>query len=152
MEEVYQAEAYRGGAIDSHGDASGMLIQQHQFPNVFDPTLDTIVSQYHDRIVRQEYEHATSCFRQHTGTDEFGFKNWVRTTDPSKVISFLMEILKADSTVTWTGFRILGTVNRSTGHPVWYLQLFAKNPSSKTVVYNTENAPNLIQGSRYINR
>mgnify|MGYP000718113579 FL=1 len=146
MEEVYRAEAYRDGAIDSHGDASCMLIRQYQFPNAFEPTLDIMISQNHDRIMQQDCDRGIRCFEQHTGTSELGFKNWVMRVESSKVITFLIDMLKADISTTWTGFRVLGTVNRSTSYPVWYLQLFAKHPNSETIVYNTENAPKFPQG------
>ena len=38
------------------------------------------------------------------------------------------------------------------GYPVYTLELFAKHPTSRTLLYNTENAPNLIRGSRYEQR
>jgi hypothetical protein len=38
---------------------------------------------------------------------------------------------------------LLGSVNHGSGYPVWSLQLFAKHPDSKTVVYTGEKAPNV---------
>ncbi len=154
MERVYQAEAYRYGAMGSLGDASYMLLRQHQFPDMFDASLDQMTGWDHDRIMQQQYEHGTRCFKEHIGTGEMGLEYWLKKKEatPEAVIAFLVDILKADRNIKWTGFRIVGSVHRGNGYPVWTLQLFAKHPESATVVYNTENAPNLIRGSRYAQR
>jgi hypothetical protein len=152
MQTVYQAEAHRWDAMSSFGDASYMLIRQHQFPNEYDSDKDQMVNWDHDRIMQQQYEHGRRCFTEHTGTGELGFDSWVQHVEPEKVIAFLQDILKADLNVTWTGFRILGTVHRGNGYPVWTLELFAKHPESETRVFDTTNAPNLIRGSRYARR
>ena len=55
-------------------------------------------------------------------------------------------LLKADSEVKWSGFRVLGTVNPSNGYVVWSLGLFAKRRGSKTKVYSGERAPNVEGG------
>lgn len=143
MEKVFQAQPYRYGAMGSLGNASYMLIRQHQFPNEFNPTLDKIEGWDHDRIMQQQYEHGSRCFKEHTGTGEMGLESWVKSAEPEKVIHFLQDILKADPAVKWTGFRVLATVNSGNGYLVWTLQLFAKHPKSKTVVYNGQNAPNV---------
>jgi hypothetical protein len=150
MEKVFQAEPYRYGAMGSLGNASYMLIRQHQFPNEFSPALDKMVGWDHDRIIQQQYEHGSRCFKEHTGTGDMGLEYWIKGAAPEKVIAFLQDILKADPIVKWTGFRVLGTVNRSNGYPVWTLQLFAKHPQSKTVVYDGQNAPNVACVSRHV--
>ena len=152
MAKVYEAEAYRYGAMGSLGDASYMLLSQYQFPDEYDSDRDKLTGWDHDRIMQQQYEHGTRCFEQHTGTGELGLEGWLKRAEPEKVLAFLRDILKADPTINWTGYRILGSVHRGNGYPVYTLQLFAKHPESVTVVYNTENAPNLIRGSRYAHR
>ena len=152
MQTVYQAEAYRSGAMRSLGDASYMLIRQHQFPNEYDPDKDQMANWDHDRIMQQQHDHGCRCFAEHTGTGELGLDSWARRAEPEKVLAFLRDILKADQNIKWTGFRILGTVHRGNGYPVWTLELFAKHSESETKVFDTENAPNLVRGSRYARR
>lgn len=58
-------------------------------------------------------------------------------------------MLKADKTIAWSGYRVLGTVNRGNGYPVWTLEIFAKGPDSDTEVYTGQVAPNVLSGPRY---
>ncbi len=148
MERVCTAEAYRIGAMGAVGRASSMLVRQNAFPNEYDPKLDKLVLVSHDRIRDREPEHCRRCFDQHAG-GELQFEWWTRDSDPQKIFAFLKDIMKADPKIAWTGFRILGTVNERNGHDVWELQLFAKHPKSKTVVYDTHNVPGLKPGSRH---
>lgn len=152
METVYRAQAYRFGAMGSLGDATYMLIRQYQFPHQYDPNQDKMVGWDHDRIMQQQHDHGRRCFTEHMGTGELGLESWVRRTAPDKVIAFLRDILQADQNVSWTGFRVLGTVHRGNGYPVWTLQLFAKHPNTRTKVFSTENAPNVIGVSHYAHR
>jgi hypothetical protein len=46
----------------------------------------------------------------------------------------------------------MGIARRDTGSPIWGLELFAKHPESATIVFNTDNVPNLIPHSRYEKR
>lgn len=131
--------------MGSFGKASYMLIRQHQFPNIYNPKLDKMAGWDHDRIMQQQYAHGTRCFNEHTGTGDLGFEGWVKSADPTRVIAFLRDILKADPAVEWTGFRILGTVNRGNGYPVWTLQLFARHPRSNTEVFDGQDAPNVAR-------
>jgi len=149
MQTVYQAEQRRHGAMGSLGDASYMLIRQHQFPHEYDADLDKMTGWDHDRIMQQQHEHGRRCFQQHTGTGELGLQGWAEEATPEQILAFLKDILKASDDVEWTGFRILGTVNRSNGYPVFTLQLFAKHSDSQTEVFDTKDAPHLIRGSRY---
>jgi len=150
MRRVYPAEAHRFGAMrSSFGDASGMLIAQHQFPVQFDQERDKLEELDHDLILNRDREHAIRCLTEYTGTGDLGIGEWIRRSPPESVLAFLQDILKADQTVTWTGFRVLGTVHRTTRQALWTLEIFAKHPESKTPVFNTANAPCLIQGSRH---
>lgn len=149
MQTVYQAEQRRSGAMESLGNASYMLIRQHQFPHKYNPDLDQMTGWDHDRIRQQQYDHCMRCFKQHTGTGDMGLQSWAEQAAPEQILAFLKDILKASDDTEWTGFRILGTVNRSNGYPVYTLQLFAKHAESSTEVFDTENAPHLIRGSRH---
>jgi hypothetical protein len=149
IQRVYQAEAYRYDSLGSFGNASYMLIRQHQFPNVYDADRDKFTAWDDDRVFQNDYEHARRCYTEHTGTGEMGLESWLRKTTPQQAIDFIVDMLKAERKVKWTGFRVMGTVNRATGYVVWTLEIFAKHPQSTTAVYDTESAPNLIRGSRY---
>ena len=145
MSGVYMAEPYDLNETGSLGRASGMLIRQHNFPHQYDSQLDKITSADHDRCFQWDHAHARRCFTEHTGTGELNLERWVTSQPPDKVIAFLSDILKADAGAfrAWTGFRVLLTVNRSNGFPVYTLELFAKHPDSHTQVYSGENAPNV---------
>ena len=149
MEKVYQAEACRPGVLGSFGDASYMLLSQLQFPDTYDESLDQRISRDHDRILSDDYKHGCDCFDRHTGGGELGLESWFQKATPNKVLEFVKDILRADPTVSWTGYRIMGTVNPDNGHTIWTIELFAKHPNSNTKVYDTKNAPNLIEGSRH---
>lgn len=149
MQTVYQAEQPRYGAMGSLGDASYMLIRQHRFPHEYDPDLDKMTGWDHDRIMQQQYEHGRRCFKEHTNTGDGGLQGWAEKATPEQILAFLKDILKASDDVEWSGFRILGSVNRGNGYPVYTLQLFAKHPDSQTEVFDTENAPHLIRSSRH---
>lgn len=99
---VYEAEAHRVGAMGSLGDATCMLIKQHQFPDEFNPELDKMVGWDHDRIMQQEHQHGARCFEEHTGTGEMGLDHWAGRVEPAKVILFVRDILKADPEIRWT--------------------------------------------------
>lgn len=133
MRSVLKAQPYNPRKLGSFGKASHMLIREHAFPVEYDPQKDMLLSWDHDRIM-QQFDHAFECFKKHTGTGEGGLDRWCMHATPEQVLAFLIEIFKADPSVTWTGFRVLGSVNRSSGYPYWTLQLFAKHPESSTRV------------------
>jgi hypothetical protein len=152
MPGVFQAEAYRSGAMGSLRNASYMLIRQHQFPDTYDGEKDKLIGWDHDRIMQQEHKHGTRCFQKHMQTGEMGLQDWCQRVKPELVMALLKDLLHADESVIWTGFRILGTVHRGNGYPVWTLELFSKHPESATQVFDTKNAPNLkghrVRGER----
>lgn len=145
--EVFLAEPYRPGAMGSLGNAAYMLVRQYRFPQFYDPAVDEITHTDHDRIFQQSHAHASRCFKEHTGTGELAFPNWVQGASAKKVFAFLRDLLKTHEThkdrpePKWTGFRIMGTVHRGNGYPVWSLQLFANK--SKAKVYTGPWAPNV---------
>ena len=143
---VFQAEPYQYGEMGSLGKASYMLLRQFQFPNEYEEK-DTLISADHDRCLMWDYAHVCECFKKHMNTGEMGLGHWINSAFDEKVIDFLKDILKADTEVVWTGYRVMGTVNRSNGYPVYTLELFAKHAESKTTVYTGANAPNVSQPS-----
>ncbi len=151
MREVLMATPYQWGELGSFGKAKYMLIRQHEFPHVYNDD-EIMLSADHDRCFDWDYEHTRKCFDRHTGTGERGFAEWVqRSASVNQVMSFLKDVLKAEENhpnVVWTGFRIMGTVNRSNGYTVWTLQLFSKNQKSKTKVYSSPFSPNVFGGGR----
>ena len=146
---VYQAESYRFGEMGSFGKASGMLLRQSKFPDTY--TDDELVwSSDHDRVIDWDYEHWKKCVEQaRDSMKNGGLENWFQNGKVSDILAFLIDALKANeegtdyADIKWTGFRVLGSVNRSNGYPVYSLQLFAKKRGSKTKVYSNSNAPNV---------
>ncbi|MEK7089472.1 MAG: hypothetical protein AAB920_01495 [Patescibacteria group bacterium] len=147
---MMKANPYRFDVMGSFGDAELMLLRQFQFPNEYEER-EKVMSADHDRCLTWDYEHTRLCFMEYTGTGELGFEYWVHTANDEDVIKFLKDILKADEKAVWTGYRVLGTVNRSNGYHVWSLQLFAKHPDSKTKVYSGPDAPNVNDDPRIPN-
>jgi hypothetical protein len=162
MRKTMVATRYRTGCMESLGNAMYALIRQHDFPFEYDEKKDAYTSADHDRCFQWDYAHAKRCFKEHTGTGDMGFEQWVRNSHAEEVMAFLKDILKvADLDAKgvfghpvgdsgWTGFRILGTVHRGNGYPVWSLELFAKGKGSKTKVYGETdfNPPNLEPGPK----
>ncbi len=137
--QVAMARPYRKNALESIGDASLMLIRQKNFPNQFDER-DSYEMSDHDRL---KPEHVSSCCKQHIGNTDWCIGYWARKAFDRQIMAFLIDILEADKSIKWTGYRIMGTLNRSTGWPVWTLELFAKHPETDTLVYTGPNAPNV---------
>ena len=148
---VYTAEQYRHGAMGSFGKADGMLLSQRDFPDTFDER-DKLMSADHDRCFSWDHEHTDLAFKTHTkGGPPGGFEQWAQGASAEAAFAFLKDVLKAKAPFEdlpdagWTGYRLLGTVNRSNGYPVWSFQLFAKHPETKTAVYTGPGAPNVHQ-------
>lgn len=139
--EVMKANPYEHDNLGSFGRAEYMLLRQFKFPNVYSRDVDQMITADHDRCYTWDYNHARRAFQKHVGGD-MSLGSWVRTAPHKNVMDFLKDILLADSGVKWTGYRVMGTVNRSNGYPVWSLQLFAK-VDKDTEVYSGENAPNV---------
>lgn len=144
MPKVFSAKPYRFGAMGGFGDAAYMLIRQYQFPVDEYEEGEELLGADHDRCVMWDPDHAHRCFAEHTGTGSLGFESWARNSDPKKILAFIKAILKADPNIEWTGFRVMGTVNRSNGFSVWTLELFAKSPISRTKV-TSEDIPESLE-------
>lgn len=147
INQVYPAEPYRYGEMGSLGKASYMLLRQFNFPDTYSKD-DKLVQSDHDICSMWDYQHVKRAFNEHTGKGELGLSDWLKKAKDKEVFDFLVDILKEDKNTTWTGFRIMGTVNKSNGGPVWTLELFAKHPKSDTKVYSGEKAPNVLPGPR----
>lgn len=141
---VIPATPYQFCQLGSLGKANLMLIRQFNFPDIYEDTLDKLVFVDHDRCFQFDHEHASHCFNKYVQRGERGFENWAREASDQKIINFLMEILKADQKINWTGYRIRGTVGGN-GQAIFSLGLFAKHPESSTVVYTGEDAPNVVR-------
>lgn len=135
---VLQAEPFRFGAMGSLGNASCMLLRQWNFPAEYDHDRDQMHSADDDRLRSWDYEHDRACYKRHVNRH---MDSWAQSASPEQIMAFLKDVLKADPEVNWTGFRILGTVNRSNGYPVYSYQLFAN--VSGVPVYSGEHAPNV---------
>jgi hypothetical protein len=140
---VNSAEPYNPEALRGLGDASLMLMRQYKFPARYDPDLDKLINSDHDICLSENYKRTTDCVKKHTNQGECGIGYWAQKASDEKIIEFLKDILEADLSMEWTGYRILGSVHRNNGFPIWSLELFSKHPKSDTVVYTGEDAPNV---------
>ena len=141
MRQVMQAQAYRYGAMGSLGDASYMLIRQVNFPAEYDPAVDEFMTADDDRLLSWDYDHTRACFKKYTGSGELRFGEWAQGASEEDLMECIKALLKADRLIDWTGCRVLGTVHRGNGYPVWTLQLFANKSGVK--VYSGPFAPNV---------
>lgn len=112
-----------------------MLIRQFAFPEVYDDGLDRLIIADHDRLLRNEWQRVNHAFISR-GIDWRGdfLEDWLRGATDEEVLTLVIELLDADRSVTWTGYRICGTVHRGNGQKVWSLSLFLKHPDTQTKV------------------
>ena len=158
MNRVLTANAY--GDLGSLGNGAYVLQRQHNYPDTYDDR-DVVWTVDHDRV---DFSLARRCYEKHMKTGDMGLGRWAQTASKEKVIAFLADMMQEpkprvpkpgvlpieyiDADFDWTGFRVMGTVNRSNGYVVWSLQLFAKHPESDTKVYSGSHAPNVKGGAR----
>lgn len=134
--------------LGSFGDASHMLIRQVDFPDTFRED-EKISSTDHDRIESwYGLSETDAIFRKHTGRGPAALRGWAEKASKAALLAFCVEVLRADPAVVWTECRILGTGNRSSGHVVWTIEVFAKDPTSATAVYTGADAPNVDAENR----
>ncbi|MBU6321544.1 hypothetical protein KGO04_03340 [Patescibacteria group bacterium] len=138
------AEPYREGALRPDGDASGMLLRQHEFPDEYGDQ-DRLEVADLDRLAERAPDRVRGYIENYAGSAEI--ESWLREAAPGRVIACLRELLGVGAMTEWTGFRILGSVT-TRGDPILTLQLFAKHPGSSTEVYSSEDAPNVLPGPR----
>jgi hypothetical protein len=152
MPTVMKANVYIPGELGSFGHGEYMLLRQEDFPDEYDLTTDKMIQADHDRCLMWHYDEFRAACKKWLNTGELAIEQWIQTARKEDCIGFLVDAMKADKHVNWTGFRVLGTVNRSNGYPVFSLYLFAKGKDSKTVVYSGALAPNvrMPEGMTYI--
>lgn len=132
------------GDMGSLGRASNKLIKQFRFPFQYEED-EPLIQADHDRMVVGDYEHVMGAFKRHMDTGDRWLPAWAQKSTGKQVLALLEDLFKVDENypgVKWTGYRITGTVNRSSGYPVYSLWLFAKRRGSKTKVYSGDRAPN----------
>ena len=144
MQEVFLANPFKPNNMGSFGQAREMIIRQFQFPNTYEDD-EKMESAYSDRCFQWDYDHAEQCVKTHTGTGEGILESWFSKSTDAQILSFIIDMLKSNKNVVWTGYRILGSVSVSSGYATWYMELFAKNPNSQTKVYSTLDAPNVLK-------
>lgn len=148
MKEVLMANPYTSRTdLGSLGNAEYVLIRQHNFPHFYNDS-DVVLSADHDRCLMWDRRHALDCCQRHMGNGELYIQTFVSTASPSVVLDFLKDLLKANPEKNWTGWRVMGTVNRSNGYPVYSLQLFANN--SGVEVYSSQSAPNVRNSDKMV--
>ncbi len=143
MARVEAAERFRSGALIPNGNAINMLVRQFQFPDVYNENLDVMISHDHLDCLEKDLRHVRDCFIKYTGRAELGLSEWLTFATDINVLQFLIELLKADQSFTWTGYRITGTSKPDSWCLIWNFQLFAVHQDSKTEVYNNAQAPNV---------
>ena len=156
MRDIFPAqERYNYGMMGSLGSATYMLIAQKAFPESYDETKDKYWTADSDRILMWDYDHFCKIDEKYRKADGIwmGEELFFTSSDEKTIMEYLSEMAtvgnESNEKVKWTGFRVLGTVNRSNGFPIWSLSLFCKGKGSETKVHNYP--PNLqIQNKRFI--
>lgn len=141
---VLSVAQYRVNALYESDTREPMLLCQYQFPVAsFDDDQDVMFAGHiatghsTNDLSRSRRKHFRDFINCEPTFPMFGrlFEEWVRTrsVDPDRKIKALIKMTSADSKVTWTGFRISGWVGDK-NQTVFRIELFAKHPSSETVV------------------
>lgn len=144
MPYVFPAKPYRFGQMGSMGDAAYMILKQFQFPHEYAENEKNCFCRWDsDRVFQQQNDHANACVKKHTGKGPLALEFWFDRSSDEQVLEFIKEFLKADPNVKWTGYRVLGSVHRGNGYPIFTLELFAKPADSTTEVYSGRIAPNV---------
>ena len=153
MPRVLTAQPSGSQSMGSLGRAAHMLIRQHNFPDTYADN-EHLTGADSDRLAYNNYKQNEDCLQRHTGVPgDMGLASWAWRVTCKELLAFCVDALQLSSTyseVLWTGCRILGTVNRSNGHSVWTIEVFAKDPNGTTKVYSTsDNAPNVQRQETY---
>ena len=119
--------------------AVNLLLVQHEYPLVYNSDTDKVHNTDSDRCSQFDYEHTAAAYKRHDAgrIEQFSHRR------PEEIMAFLIDILKADKKVEWTGFRISGSVNVSNGYPIYHFALFSKGQDSTTQVYSGHSADNI---------
>ena len=142
MPKVYMANQYRPNSLGSFDRTQYMLMRQFQFPYDYERG-EEMMSADSDRLWSWDHEHTDRVFRERTGSGELSFEGWLHSASDENIMKFLIDVLKADVNIKWTGYRVMGSVHLGNGYVVWTFELFAKRPDSRTEVYTGGNAPNV---------
>lgn len=142
---VYPAEPYRENALGSYGNARSMLINQENFPDTFLDN-DIILKGWSDRFDWNHWLHCLSKYPEISAIQDHALVSWLQESDPGIIKQFLIELLDADESIAWVGFRI--TATEDNGHTRWFFELFFKHPRSDISLYSGFNAPNILPGRR----
>ena len=145
MTTVMTAQYPDSHSLSSTGNAAYMLIRQENFPYAYDQTRDKYTQADHDRVQMQRGDEFRAWCDKWLGCGEMAIPSWAKSVDAKDFVRACAEMLGADEAVTWTGARILGTVNRGNGHSVFSGEVFALGEGSSTKVYSGPNAPNVKQ-------
>ncbi len=136
------AEPFRAAALQSGGDADGMLIRQYRFPGEYTFSEAFLRKEVIVGPGRSSRETAIIENRVHARSS---LPSWLKCTGEAEVFELLARIMKTQRT-QWNGFRVLGT--RRNIYTMWTFELFAKNPNGNTVVYTGEPAPIVLREPR----
>ena len=81
MPKVLIAQAYTQGGFTKNGEATYMLLCQHNFPHEYKPD-EAILRNTHDVLFEKEPIPFSTCVRKHTGSDIAVLDGWVnKATD-----------------------------------------------------------------------
>jgi hypothetical protein len=137
-----------GGDMGSLGDAQYRLFVQRNFPAEYERDMDLMVCADHDRMQSWDYDRFKEFLKrvndvQLTSSLGHCFASMGEET-ALEILKFgLLPNEKEYQDRIWTGYRVMGTVNRSNGYPVWSFSIFSKHPDTNTKVYSGFNAPNV---------
>ncbi len=134
MKRVFTARPYKIGEMWCRGNARYMIIRQYNYPDTYDDdekvyTVDSDRKSNFNEICKKH------------NTSEMQFDQFLEGPDHA-ILAFIIDLLEIDQNITWTGYRVMGTVGEN-GHNIWSFGIFAKNPSSTTAVYSERIAPNV---------
>lgn len=154
MNRVYPAEPYGANRLGTFGNASYMLLAQFEFPDQYEEHEPMLANSsfrlqeadaMHMRVMLKRYRCGFTVFNS---IEDYGFESWVRRQAAENLISFLIDLLKADRSMKWAGCRVTAT-SPGNGHTVYSFELFARDPGGQTVVWTGEPAPNVLAGRRH---
>ena len=127
-------------------EGSMFLISQGSFPYKYDSSLNKRMIVCQEKI---RSGHMEACFLKHSGKDcKYNLEKWIQRANDGDVLSFLIDVMKADKSVQWTGFRVTGYLyGGTTSQAILTFDLFAKHTESDTKVYTGPSAPNVYNQS-----
>jgi hypothetical protein len=137
-----------GGDMGSFGKAEYRLFVQREFPAEYEKDKDMMVSADHDRMQSWDYDRFKEFLNKVNAVSNCSYLGdcfaQMGTETALEILKFgLLPNEKEYTDRIWTGYRVMGTVNRATGYPVWSLSIFSKHPDTDTKVYSGFNAPNI---------